>query len=329
MRQEFISAIQQQREKGRPFSVATIIRVEGSASARCGSRAVFDEKGTNVHGWVGGGCAERYIGEQSVEAIEEKRTRIVTANLDDEIFGLGIACGGKMDVFIEPLYPEEVISLPRIGDFSQQAEFFAQNYGWKVQWQEQESKVTSLLDVFHLLAQAIAKTRGKTAESLRGLRSLPVGFTPFQGCDPKEVLVIGRSRITEALARLCSLCEIPVRVFGPALQAKDYPAGVKCECVNESYDEMTITPHSAVIVASHQPHDHEFVSRALEAKADYVAMIGSRKRAFEVIDKLGIEGQKDIRVPLFIPAGIDIDARNPDEIALSIVVEMTGARREI
>src|SRR5437868_795956 len=103
MRNEFLEALQKQKTLGTGFTVATIVRVLGSASARSGSRAIFDAQGKNVFGWVGGGCAERYISEQAIEVLKEVQSRVVTANLDDEIFGLGIACGGKMDVFIEPI----------------------------------------------------------------------------------------------------------------------------------------------------------------------------------------------------------------------------------
>ena len=45
------------------------------------------------------------------EAMREKRTRIVQADLDDEIFGLGMPCGGIMDVFIDPQTPPEKMTI--------------------------------------------------------------------------------------------------------------------------------------------------------------------------------------------------------------------------
>jgi xanthine dehydrogenase accessory factor len=82
----------------RSFAVATVVNVRGSASGKPGAKAIFDEHGHNLHGWVGGGCVERFTGEQAVAAIAEGRPRLVVADLDDEVLGLGMPCGGVMDI---------------------------------------------------------------------------------------------------------------------------------------------------------------------------------------------------------------------------------------
>jgi len=89
----------------RPFALATVIRVTGSASAKPGSKALIDPEGRNVFGWVGGGCAETLVREESLAAIAERRTRIVMVDLDDEVLGVGMPCGGNMEVYIEPYFP--------------------------------------------------------------------------------------------------------------------------------------------------------------------------------------------------------------------------------
>ncbi len=55
----------------RPFAIATVVRVRGSASARPGSKALVDEHGRNVFGWVGGGCAESLVREEALAALED------------------------------------------------------------------------------------------------------------------------------------------------------------------------------------------------------------------------------------------------------------------
>jgi xanthine dehydrogenase accessory factor len=91
----------------RPFAVATVIGVRGSSSAKPGSKAIINEEGRNIFGWIGGGCAETFICDEATKALAERRTRVVTADLDDEIFGLGMPCGGFMDVYIEPVFPRK------------------------------------------------------------------------------------------------------------------------------------------------------------------------------------------------------------------------------
>lgn len=109
MLNHFTKVLQEHIAKRRPFAVATVIRVLGSASAKPGSKALIDETGRNVHGWVGGGCAESLVREEALAAIAEGATRIVEVDLDDEVLGVGMPCGGRMEVYIEPHLPPKTL----------------------------------------------------------------------------------------------------------------------------------------------------------------------------------------------------------------------------
>ncbi|HEV2272622.1 MAG TPA: XdhC family protein [Acidobacteriaceae bacterium] len=91
--------------QGRPFAFATVVRVEGSSSARRGSKAIIDASGRLLLGWVGGGCAESAVRSEALKSIETERPRMITVDMTDEELGVGMPCGGKMDVFIEPVLP--------------------------------------------------------------------------------------------------------------------------------------------------------------------------------------------------------------------------------
>ena len=105
MLNEFARIVQEYIAARRRFATATVIRVHGSASAKPGSKAIIDAAGRNVFGWVGGGCAESMVREEALQALAEGRTRIVDVDLDDEVLGVGMPCGGNMQVYIEPHYP--------------------------------------------------------------------------------------------------------------------------------------------------------------------------------------------------------------------------------
>ena len=109
MNNDFNRIVLEYLESRRPFALATVIRVLGSASAKPGSKALIDEQGRNVHGWVGGGCAESLVKEEALAALAEGRTRIVEVDLDDEVLGVGMPCGGKMEVYIEPHLPPRTL----------------------------------------------------------------------------------------------------------------------------------------------------------------------------------------------------------------------------
>ncbi len=103
---EFAKRLGELVESGREFAVCTVIEVVGSASARPGAKAIVDSTGRHLWGWVGGGCAETLVADESVAAIRDRRPRIVEVDLDDEVLGVGMPCGGHMRVYIEPVLPE-------------------------------------------------------------------------------------------------------------------------------------------------------------------------------------------------------------------------------
>lgn len=322
---EFQEKMLELRATGKPFAVATVIEVMGSASARTGSKALFDHHGTNLLGWVGGGCAERFIGEEAVKCLQNAKTNIVLADLDDEIFGLGVACGGKMRVFIEPILPLETIAVPVPARFSKEAEVLSRLYGWNLSPQESSEPLKSVAELMVAMGMAAATSRGRTGKSLREVKPVPATFKNSVSLRADENLkratIVGRTRITEALARHLSLLSYSVRAIGPGLRKEDYPLNIECHCLSESYEDIHFREGEVVVIASHTAQDPQLVKLALDAKAAHVAMVGSLKRSDEVLTYLALKEQT-IDLPLYVPAGLDIDAKNPEEIALSIVAEI-------
>lgn len=91
--------------QGESFAVATVIRVEGSSSARRGSKAIIDSLGKVLVGWIGGGCAESAVRSEALKCIESALPRMISVDMSDEQLGVGMPCGGTMDIFIEPVLP--------------------------------------------------------------------------------------------------------------------------------------------------------------------------------------------------------------------------------
>src|SRR6516162_3256333 len=92
--------------QGKPFAIATVVRVEGSSSARRGSKAIIDCDGQLVTGWVGGGCAEGAVKSEALKSIETGKPQLTTLDMRDEELSVVMPCGGKMDVSIEPVLPK-------------------------------------------------------------------------------------------------------------------------------------------------------------------------------------------------------------------------------
>jgi xanthine dehydrogenase accessory factor len=82
---------------------------------------------------------------------------------------------------------------------------------------------------------------------------------------------------------------------------------------------------AAVIVASHGRGEHQSVRAALDAGVGYIALVASRRRGAAVLDELDLTAAERARIST--PAGLDIGARTPPEVALSILAELVGALR--
>jgi xanthine dehydrogenase accessory factor len=81
----------------------------------------------------------------------------------------------------------------------------------------------------------------------------------------------------------------------------------------------------AVVVASHGRDEEDTLATALETGVPYVGLVASRKRGKAVVDSLEVSDEDRARV--HTPAGLDIGARTPEEIAVSIVAELIAVRR--
>ncbi|WP_431271200.1 XdhC family protein [Dankookia sp. P2] len=93
------------RDRREPYVLATVVETAGSASARPGSKALIGQDGTLLAGWVGGGCAESAVRQAALECLRTRQPRVVELDLDDEVLGVGMPCGGSMRVYVEPVHP--------------------------------------------------------------------------------------------------------------------------------------------------------------------------------------------------------------------------------
>lgn len=105
MPREILDVLMEMRAKGQPFAVATVVETDGSVSAKTGAKAVIDAEGRVVAGWVGGGCAESTTCNAALQCLANGQTAVIDVDLDDEVLGAGMPCGGRMRVYVEPVLP--------------------------------------------------------------------------------------------------------------------------------------------------------------------------------------------------------------------------------
>lgn len=103
---ELYSKAAELASRGEAFAIATVVRVEGSSSARRGSKAIIDSRGKLLQGWVGGGCAESAVQSEALKCLDTGNPHMITVDMSDELLGIGMPCGGTMEIFIEPVLPK-------------------------------------------------------------------------------------------------------------------------------------------------------------------------------------------------------------------------------
>jgi xanthine dehydrogenase accessory factor len=141
--------------------------------------------------------------------------------------------------------------------------------------------------------------------------TLEIYVEPFL---PKAALVlVGHGPVIETLAALAESTGYAVTVLAGDNAAASLP---------------TLGPEASVVVATHGDLDEDALTRVLETQAGYVSLVASRKRAGSIVETLRRRGVPPERLDrLKAPAGLDIGAISPEEIAVSILAEIIHARR--
>jgi len=142
-----------------------------------------------------------------------------------------------------------------------------------------------------------------------------------------HILILGRSPVAVALARLSKAINYAVSIAAPQAERERFP---DCDHVQADLDlsQIKITPQTFVVVSTQGQHDEEALETALRSEASYVAFVASKVKAAKILDYLKERGLSSARLGgLKAPAGLDIHASSPEEIAVSILAEIIQENR--
>ena len=154
--------------------------------------------------------------------------------------------------------------------------------------------------------------------------SIDIFFEPMRRS--ARLVVCGAAPVAVTLIKLAGT--MGYHTIAAALdEDHDKTAGADQTLAGFDLSALDLSGRDAVVVATQGKRDREALSQALVSGAGYVGMVGSRRKIRTLLDQLGADVTKEAKAALHGPAGLDIGAIDPEEIALSIIGEIVMQRR--
>jgi xanthine dehydrogenase accessory factor len=350
---EVLEAIESLSARGEPMALATIVSVKGSTYRRPGARLLVPRSGPMV-GNISGGCLEGEVQEAARDVMESRTPRLLTFDLtadDEAVWGWGLGCNGVIDVFVEPAdRAAEVAAALRLALEEERPIAHVTVL---------ESTASGPTPGRHLVVHPDGRAEGTlgadetdglfAAEAERAIEeglSRVVGIQSTQGDvrafvevlePPPRILVCGAGHDAIPLVRHAAGLGWRVSVAddrGAFLTRERFPGAAgfihtepKKLAESAGLDRRT----HAVVMTHNFLRDLGYLRSLLGTDVAYIGMLGPRDRLDRLLENLAREGvrpaEEDLR-KIHGPAGLDLGAEGPEEIAAAIVAEILAVRRD-
>ncbi len=348
-----LSAIETLRARGEKMALATVVASRGSTYRRPGARLLVAESGDLI-GNISGGCLDNDIKREAKEVMAGKGARLVDFDLtadDEAVWGWGLGCNGALEVFVEPPdHAAEVIGSLRLALEERRTIGLV-------------TALSSSLEGVEPGARLVVHPDGRTEgglgnPDLDGLSAdAALDALQTRKAGRRTLLVEGRGEASVFIEPLeppirlliCGAGEdvIPLVHLSAALGWETVLADDREQLLNhERFPEATgfvVLPNAsdlvkeagvdrltASIVMSHNyVRDQDYLKALLGTEVIYIGMLGPKARLRRLLPDLAKEGiyPSEVDEPkIFGPAGLDVGAEGPDEIAWAVIAEIMAVR---
>lgn len=289
--------------RGERFALATLVRIEGSSPRPLGSEMLITSAG-EVHGYVSGGCVEAAVAQQAMGCLADGRPRLLDYGQGSEIIDIQLTCGGRINVLVRPVdEPEWWISQLR-----------------QVRLARRPLYVSNELSSGRMQAvESCASADGRFVKR----------YEP-----PVRLVLVGSDPATLASAMLAGALGMEVVLWRPHGPSQP-PPGLAVHAylaagVPEGLQMLALDAYTALYCLSHDlALDVRILQYALASEAFCVGVLGSRGKRTQRQQALRDAGVTEAQLArLNAPAGIAIGAKNPQEIALSILAQVVACRHD-
>ena len=304
---------------GRRAALATVVETWGSAPRPVGSRLVIDADGA-MEGSVSGGCVEGAVIVEAIEALADGKPRLLDYGVsDDEAFAVGLACGGRIRVLVEPV--GTVLPEPLLADLVAAEEA------------RRPVALVSDLDGPARRLAGVAEFPDRFRLDRSGVEEDGRSFVAVHN-PPLRMVIVGAVHIAQELVGMARACGYdPVLVdprpaFGSAARfpgetiLEDWP--------DEALAAYGLDARTAVVTLTHDPKlDDPAIMAALRSEVFYLGCLGSTRTHAKRVARLEAAGFSAAEiVRIHAPVGLDLGGRSPAEIAVSVMAQVIRTLRQ-
>lgn len=316
--------------QGRRALLATVVATWGSSPRPVGSHMAISERG-DFTGSVSGGCIEGAVIAAALESLNGGQPKLLEYGVSNEMaWEVGLACGGRVQVLVEPLTPLKAQRLHTLQERRAQKRACAvvTSLTSGASALVDDDSVLGDVSLNEALLEAVrARIAADQSGVIEGGPFVRV-YTP-----PLRMIVVGAVHIAKALAPMAALAGFEVIVVDPreGFARSEQMAGVAAMVAwpDEAMTVLKPDTRTAIVTLTHDPKlDDPALAAALGSGAFYIGALGSRKTHARRIERLQEAGFSDADIGrIHGPVGLDINALTPSEIAVSIVAQIIEVLR--
>jgi len=348
--QDVLRAIENAASRGEDMALATVVAIRGSTYRREGARLAIPAEGTPV-GTISGGCLEGEVCQIAADVMREGSTRLLHYDLtadDEAVWGWGLGCNGVIDVFVEPAEQAVEMAGAIRRAIDEQRELAAVTVVEAPEGSPTTPGARLLVEpdgsVEGTLGDAVLDTAGADAARRAMVdgrsRIVPIGAGVNAFVEallpPIRLLVCGAGHDAIPLVRFAASLGWRVEVVDDRaafLTRERFPEATGFVHVDEPAGAAEATSpdrRTFPVVMSHNfMRDKDYLRAFLGTPVSYIGMLGPNTRLLKLLDELTREGYvpepDDMRV-VHSPAGLDLGAEGPEEIAWAIIGEVLAVR---
>lgn len=308
---DLLDAAEAMAARGEPMALATVVATRGSTYRRAGARLLIPVKGEPI-GNISGGCLEGDVARIGREVIVSGEPRTVEFDMtadDDAVWGYGLGCNGAIELFVEPIR----------GALASVAALRSGLGACLVIPLTGPDAGSHRLETDGAAAAALSGGTPRV-EEVGGER---VYYEPL--LPPLRLLVCGAGHDAIPLVRQASELGwhvVVVDVREALLTPERFGAGVNFANPNPEAAADALAPdlRTAVVLMSHNYlRDIAYLRSFMDRPLAYLGVLGPRGRTEQMLAEIGAP---DAMSRLHAPAGLDIGAEGPEEVAHAIIAEI-------